>query len=228
LLLLNADTVLRDGNLIKALEYAETNRVAILGPKMLSPNGTLQRTWDTDNSVASYLRDLSSLALFWKSLWRSEPPVLSEPTAVRFLLGAAMLAERETFTRPGLFDERYFFCCEERDLCLRYARAGERMFYFPEWVICHYGGGGKPTSRLHVDNWVKTSVLFADKHGSLAERLLMRLVLPILLFTHTLAFLLKGAIGANAAHLKTAMVYARALAQVPGAWPMSLKQPRSA
>src|SRR5262249_43371201 len=136
LLLLNADTVLLDKNLAHALEYARTNGVAVLGPKMVSKDGTLQRTWDTHNSVGSYLRNLIGLAFFLRHFRREQDPVPSEPMPVRFLVGAALLVSRDAWEEHGLFDERFFFCCEERDLCMRYALAGEQQVYFPGWLIC--------------------------------------------------------------------------------------------
>lgn len=215
LLLLNADTVLLDENLQSAIEYAERQDVAILGPKMVGTDGALQRTWNTRNSVGSYLSEILSLATSSRRLrWEPpSPPLASVP--VRFLLGAALLISRTAYNRYGLFDERFFFCCEERDLCLRVASAGERLVYFPQWSIMHHGGGATSASRFHLDNWISASFQFTDKHGSMWHRILVRLVFPLFLLTNGSAFLLKAMARRKRQYWRLAMLYGGALWRVP-------------
>lgn len=215
LLLLNADTVLLDENLQSALEYAERQGVAILGPRMVGTDGALQRTWNMRNSVGSYLSDILSLATSSRRLRREPPSAPLAPVPVRFLLGAALLISRAAYERYGLFDERFFFCCEERDLCLRCASAGERLIYFPQWSVLHYGGGGNSASRFHLDNWISASFLFTDKHGAMWHRILVRLVFPLFLLTNCAAFLLKAMARRKRQYWRLAMLYGGALWRIP-------------
>ena len=218
LLLLNADTVLLDQNLAPALEYAERERVAILGPKMVGADGILQRTWNTRNTVGSYLSGIFSMAIFRNRFCPAQQAIPTAPLSVQFLVGAALLIARPAYERHGLFDERFFFCCEERDLCYRYARAGEVQIYFPGWGICHYGGSGNSVSRFHLHNWIRTSIQFTDKHGSLLQRGLVRALFPIYLLTHTVACLLRGLFGRGDNNLKWTRLYAEALIRAPLFW----------
>lgn len=215
LLLLNADTVLLDENLCSAIEYAERQDVGMLGPRMVGADGALQRTWDIRNSVSSYLSDILSLAAPSRRLRGEAPPAPLDPVPVRFLVGAALLISRAAYKRYGLFDERFFFCCEERDLCLRFASAGVRLIYFPQWSIVHHGGEGSRASRFHLDNWIKASFLFTDKHGTIRHRILVRLVFPLFLLTNCGAFLLKALARQKRQHWYLAMLYAGALWRVP-------------
>ena len=215
LLLLNADTVLLDQNLALALRYAEREHVAVLGPKMVGADGALQRTWSDRNTVGSYLLEIFSMAIFRSHFCRIKPIIPSAPLPVQFLVGAALLISRAAYANHGLFDQRFFFCCEERDLCYRYALAGEVQAYFPDWVICHYGGSGNTVSRFHLHNWIRTSIQFTDKHGSLLQRCLVRVTFPLYLSTHTVACLLKGPLRSGDDNLRRARLYAVALIRLP-------------
>lgn len=215
LLLLNADTVLLDQNLQSALEYAERQNVAILGPRIVGTDGALQRTWDTQNSVGSYLSDIVSLATSSRRFRREASSAPLAPLPVRFLVGAVLLISRVAYERYGLFDERFFFCCEERDLCLRLASAGEHLIYFPQWSVLHYGGGGSSASRFHLDNWIKASFLFTDKHGVMRHRILVRVVFPLYLLTNCAAFLLKAFARRKRQYWRLAVLYGGALWRVP-------------
>lgn len=211
LLLLNADTVLLDQNLKRAIEYARQTGASVLGPKIVGGDGILQHTWDTSNTVGKYLRDILTLATFSKRFGLAKWLPLTEPTRVGFLVGAALLIPRAAYEKHGLFDERFFFCCEERDLCLRYIQAGEQVLYFPQWLICHYGGGGEPLSRFHLENWIRASIMFVDKHGSVSQRTLIRPLFLLFLLSYTCVFLAKAVFLTNRNYLRAAKVHASVL-----------------
>ncbi len=186
LLLLNADTVFLDDHLNEAFEHARRTGVAILGPRMVGADNRVQRTWALRNSVADYLKGIFSLALSSKRLSRAEPVQPEIPLDVEFLVGAALLIDRRAWNRHGPFDEQFFFTCEERDLCLRYVQAGERVVYYPGWTILHYGGGGAKVSEFHLRHWIVASLQFVKKHGTLIQLLLARVGLAALVTTHSL------------------------------------------
>jgi GT2 family glycosyltransferase len=63
------------------------------------------------------------------------------PTNVAALSGAFMLCRRDAVERAGGFDERFFMYAEDIDLCVRLARAGGRVRYWPGVDVMHAGGG---------------------------------------------------------------------------------------
>lgn len=190
LLLLNADTELLDDGLGPALQYARENCVAVLGPRTIGLAGSVLKTWDRHNSLLHYLADILAGAMFLKRFRKSEAgpsdPVL--PLPVGFLVGSAMLIDRQVYQRLGLFDERFFFTGEERDLCMRYSNAGLKIVYFPGWSIFHHVGSGDDHSCFHFVNWIKSSRLLARKHGGLAGWLLMYGVMLLYTLTYWLTF----------------------------------------
>ncbi len=103
-----------------------------------------------------------------------------------------MLIDRQAYKRFGLFDERFFFTGEERDLCMRYTNAGLNLAYFPGWSILHHVGSGDNRSCFHFINWIKSSRLLARKHGGLAGGALMYGAMHLYTLTYWLAVLFKS------------------------------------
>lgn len=215
LLLLNADTEQLDEKLAAALQYAEQRKTAVLGPKMVGADGALQRTWDARNTIASYMNDIIALATFRRRVRRQKLSVPAEPLPVAFLVGAALLISRSAYQRHGLFDERFFFNCEERDLCYRYVRAGELLVYYPHWVTKHYGSGGESISRFHLETWIRASCKLVAKHGSPVQRCLIGPLFAFYLVSYTSAFVLKWALRREAVQLRAARLYTHMLWRLP-------------
>lgn len=55
--------------------------------------------------------------------------------------GACMFIKSSTFKELGGFDERYFAHMEEIDLCWRAKNKGSKVYYIPESIVYHLGGG---------------------------------------------------------------------------------------
>jgi GT2 family glycosyltransferase len=58
--------------------------------------------------------------------------------------GAAMAIKKDLFLKARGFDERFEFHMEEIDLCWRCLKMGKKIFYEPESVVYHLGGGSLP------------------------------------------------------------------------------------
>jgi GT2 family glycosyltransferase len=215
LLLLNADTEQLDEHLTSALHYAEQHQIAVLGPQMLGTDGKPQWTWDIKNTVASYMDDIVSLTTFRPRILGRKREMPAAPMPVRFLIGAALLIARAAYERHGLFDERFFFCCEERDLCYRYAQAGQSQVFYPYWVIRHHGSGGQTVSRFHLENWIRASLKLVAKNGSHVQRCLIGPLFGLFLASYTAASGLKWAFRREPLQLRATRLYAQMLWRLP-------------
>lgn len=193
LFLLNADTLLVDNKIDEVIDFARKNDIAIVGPRLVSENGGLQRSWDEHNNISRHILNILSMALFINKLGGSKRcNIIQKPQSVKFLVGAAMLIDRRCYDELDLFDEQFFFTGEERDLCMRYAAAGKKMCYYPGWTVLHYGGSGDSFSYFHLINWIKSSIRLAGKHGNFIQQLFMKLTFTIFLFSYMFAFKFKS------------------------------------
>jgi GT2 family glycosyltransferase len=156
ILLLNPDTIIKDGFFESPLQYIENNPdIGIVGPKILNTDGSLQgsarafpKPW-----MAVFGRN-SFLTKWFPNNWISRKSILSSgsdgvtPMSVDWLSGACMLIKRMAVDEVGLLDEQFFMYWEDVDLCKRMWDNGWKVAYFPKTSIVHHVGGSSKNRPL--------------------------------------------------------------------------------
>lgn len=162
-MLLNDDTVIKEGALDKMVEFMEQNKSAgACGAKLLNVDGTTQRQG----------------GILGKKFWLS-----SQPIPVDFVIGAALLVRREVIDKIGRLDENLFFYNDDLDWCLRVRKAGWKVYYVPQAEIIHYGGYSSRRTfnpRLFVEGF-RGGLYYCRKHYGEFAYHLYRLLLALLL-----------------------------------------------
>jgi N-acetylglucosaminyl-diphospho-decaprenol L-rhamnosyltransferase len=175
-LLLNADAWLVAGGLDRLVAFADTRpRAAVVGPRLLNPDGTLQRSvrgYPTVWRLATeylFLRKLapgsSVLNAFYGGGFDHD-----ETREVEVVMGACMLLRRAAVEEVGYCDEDYFLFSEETDWCFRFREAGWEVVFFPG-AECVHVRGASHSGRLYREN-LRGHLLFLTKHRGpqVAER----------------------------------------------------------
>ena len=172
-LLLNADAWLREEALERLRAFADTRpRAAVIGPRLLNPDGTLQRSvrgYPTLWRLATeylFLRKLapgsSALNAFYGGSFAHD-----EVREVEVVMGACMLLRREAVEQVGECDEDYFLFSEETDWCYRFREAGWEVVFFPG-AECVHVRGASHSGRLYREN-LRGHLLFLWKHRGANE-----------------------------------------------------------
>ena len=155
-LILNPDTIIKDGFFESTLQYIENNPdIGIVGPKVLNTDGSLQ------GSARAFLKPWmaffgrNSLLTKWFPNNRiSRGSILSTgsdgatPMFVDWVSGACMLVRRKAIDDVGLLDEQFFMYWEDADWCKRMWEKGWKVVYFPKASIVHHVGGSSSKSPL--------------------------------------------------------------------------------
>jgi len=145
-LLLNPDTEAPPGALDKIVGFMRRNpHVAIFGPKILNPDGSLQPSVRRFPTPASQMLIALKLHHLFPRL-----PALRRYLAADFdysrasrcdqVMGAAFCVRRKLIEEIGLLDAGFFIWFEEVDYCRRAADRGFQVWYAPEVEIVHHGG----------------------------------------------------------------------------------------
>lgn len=154
ILLLNPDTIVHDGAIEELVKFMdEHSDVAIVGPKLLNTDGTLQHSCRAFPTLLTGMFRNTPLERLFPSLKPVRQYLLlnhshSEPMEVDWVSGAAMLVRRKAIEVVGMLDEGYFMYCEDVDWCWRMRRAGFKVFYVPSAVITH--AIGRSSDQLFV------------------------------------------------------------------------------
>ena len=129
---------------------------AIVGPRILNPDGSLQGSARGDPDMLTGLfgrTPLLARLLPWLSIRKrnvvSDAAIRSgrASVVVDWLSGACMLARRDALDKVKGFDERYFLYWEDADLCRRLRDAGYHVRYVPGATAIHRVGHSSSSVR---------------------------------------------------------------------------------
>ena len=177
ILILNPDITLLSGSVEKALNYLEEHpEVALLLPKLLNQDGTLQFSCRTFPNFPAFLYRRTPLGkLFPNHKIIREHLMMDwehdEAREVDWGMGACMFLRREDLKDKNIFDERFFLYFEDIDLCFRLKNKGRKVIYYPEVVMVHYHVR-QSVQGLITLNWAKwelykSVIKFYFKHRTL-------------------------------------------------------------
>ena len=184
-LLLNADAWAVGGAVEQLAAFADEHpEAAVVGPRLLNQDGTLQR------SVRGFptLWRLATEFLFLRKLAPRSRALNAfyaggfDHDAVRecdWLMGACLLFRRSAIDAVGPADEQFFLFSEETDWCYRFRAAGWKVFFYPGAEFVHVGGASHVGR--HFAEIPRGHVRFLAKHRGRreAERARRLLVLAL-------------------------------------------------
>jgi GT2 family glycosyltransferase len=175
----------------------ENPHLAIVGPRLVTEDGTAQR------SVFGYPHTALSLAAFagfpalisgiyagWRwvlaragSAARTATADLVEIERAEFLSGAALLVSARAVLDVGEFDERLFLFSEEADLCFRMRQARWSIGFCPRARFVHVGAASSPVSQdwRYAELLRSYLLLLAKRRGLRPAERARRLLIAVLL-----------------------------------------------
>ena len=148
ILLLNSDTIVKDGALEILVDYLENHPdTAAVSPLLLNPDNTPQleyfmrfpNLWQIFFYHNRILRPFCKFIPGLKNkiyIFPQEKPFESEQ-----LPGAALMVRREAFQKVGLLDEDYPFFYEDVDWCYRAKVLKQKLVIVPAAKVVHLKGG---------------------------------------------------------------------------------------
>ena len=185
-LFLNADAWLVGDALERLVAVGDAHpRAAVVGPRLLNPDGSLQRSvrgFPTRWRLATeylYLRKLAPRSELLNGFYAGGFDHESEREA-DFVMGACMLVRRAAIDEVGPLDERFFLFSEEVDWCYRFAQAGWQTMFTPA-ARCVHVGGASHGGLLYRENVRGHLRFFAKHHGAEEAERVRRLLRASLL-----------------------------------------------
>jgi N-acetylglucosaminyl-diphospho-decaprenol L-rhamnosyltransferase len=171
--LLNSDAWVEGDGLERLVAFADAHpEAAVVGPKLLNPDGTLQRSARSEPTLWRlateylFIRKLAPRTRLLNPLYRGDF-AHDRVEQVDWLFGAALLVRREAADAVGLFDEDFFMFSEEVDWLTRFRRAGWQVLFFPDAQVVHVGGASHG-GRMYVEN-LRGHLRFFAKHRGAKE-----------------------------------------------------------
>ena len=167
-LLLNSDATLHPGALEALLAAAERHdRSAVFGPRLLNPDGSLQRSaWPFPHPLSMLIEAAGAHRLLRRTPWWEDLGQWDHATerTVDFLSGACLLIRRQAIDAVAGFDESFPFYAEETDLQYRIHRAGWDIRLVPAAEVTHLGSGSSPGDARRARLFFGAQLRYIDKH----------------------------------------------------------------
>lgn len=131
----NNDVVAKPGWSSPLLAALGRPGTAVVGPKLVFPDGSLQHA----GVAILYNPDGQGFLDGMHYLYRqhADHPAANRPGEMRAVTGAVMAVRKRVFLDLGGFDEGYWNGNEDIDFCLRAGEAGWRVWYEPASVLVH-------------------------------------------------------------------------------------------
>lgn len=202
IMLLNSDTIVKEGAIEKLLETftKQADNVGAISPLLLNSDGSVQKDpcylkFPSPLLVLFYYNRILktvALKLFPKLLFSVVD--FSKPSLVDQLPGAAIVIRKKVLDEIGGFDEEFEIYFEDSDLCMRMKKAGYLLLLEPLARVVHLGRQSiKPLvakegiEKFYLLNF-ESLFRFCKKHYSSMKYISIKTIL-------LLQFLLSGEIG---------------------------------
>jgi N-acetylglucosaminyl-diphospho-decaprenol L-rhamnosyltransferase len=173
ILQLNPDVTLGPGGLDALVRIADRHpRCGILAPRQVDEAGELRYSIGVEPSPSAYWHALVNLPGDW--VWDAEHYRLQR--SVDWVMGACLLLRADMLGSIGGFDERFFLCSEEVDLCRRAREGGWTVLYTPEVTVVHPQAAlPGDAHRVRLEEWSR--ILYVRKWNQPRARVSIRLAI---------------------------------------------------
>jgi len=176
LLFLNNDTVATSDFVSPALEFFSSHpSAAVVGPKLLNPDGSVQLSSGRLPSIVQELCDK----------WFYAAVDAGNRVAVKlagrryrrthrtgWVSGAAMFVSAGLFRALGGFDESFFMFFEDKDLCMRAQHAGREVWYVADASLVHLRGAS--ANAVTGRQYRQSQLRFYEKNRHAIQQALLR------------------------------------------------------
>lgn len=179
--LVNSDVVFTDDCISPLTNHlADHPDIAMVGPKMLGPDGAVRRSTMRFPTIwNSYSRALGLDLIFpHSSLWGGLLMAdfdHQRTLPVEVLNGWFVVVRREVIEQVGLLDTRFFMYGEDIDLCYRIRKAGHGIVFFADAAAIHYGGSSSAGAPVRFNTEMLRANLqyWRKHHGWLSQQLFL-------------------------------------------------------
>ena len=137
IIIMDSDVEVVKGTIRRLIDFLKNEpKAGIVAPKLIYPNGNLQKSTDAFPTILTKV-----LRYFFLRLLERKESAIYQETGVRkvdYAISAMWVMRRDLLEKVGLLDEKIFYAPEDVDYCLRIWKAGYKILYVPDVTCVHH------------------------------------------------------------------------------------------
>lgn len=162
-------------------------RIGVVGPQLVYPDGTWQRSYGRFPSVWEAFMSLTMLDSLGHGIimWAFRHNWLPRrPKRVDYIDGAFMVVRRSCFEELGGFNEKYSFYGEDADFCWRARKNGWEVVFVPNTRVMHVRGASSTANALgdYTIQLITAKQKFVQEHFGIQQAKWYRRLVQMALF----------------------------------------------
>ena len=195
--ILNPDTKLIEDSISILFTFLEKNEtVAVVGPAIVTESGIKQQSYWKEPTLINTILSIYHLDfLNYKKNYRNE--IGDKTILVDAISGGAFFVQRDVFQNLNGYHPNLFWM-EDIDFCTKVRKLDNKIIYYPETKIIHYGGkSAEKDLHIAISNQLLSKIKYFKLHHSGIETIILTVAILFIALIKSILFLIVFPLGSN-------------------------------
>ena len=195
--ILNPDTKLIEDSISILFTFLEKHEtVAVAGPTLVTESGIKQQSYWKEPTLINTILSIYHLDfLNYKKNYRNE--IGDKTILVDAISGGAFFVQRDVFQNLNGYHPNLFWM-EDIDFCTKVRKLDNKIIYYPETKIIHYGGkSAEKNLHIAISNQLLSKIKYFKLHHSGIETIILTVAILFIALIKSILFLIVFPLGSN-------------------------------
>ena len=195
--ILNPDTKLIEDSISILFTFLEKNEtVAVVGPAIVTESGIKQQSYWKEPTLINTILSIYHLDfLNYKKNYRNE--IGDKTILVDSISGGAFFVQKDVFQNLNGYHPNLFWM-EDIDFCTKVRKLDNKIIYYPETKIIHYGGkSSEKDLHIAISNQLLSKIKYFKLHHSGIETIILTVAILFIALIKSILFLIVFPLGSN-------------------------------
>ena len=195
--ILNPDTKLIEDSISILFTFLEKNEtVAVVGPTLVTESGIKQQSYWKEPTLINTILSIYHLDfLNYKKNYRNE--IGDKTILVDSISGGAFFVQKDVFQNLNGYHPNLFWM-EDIDFCTKVRKLDNKIIYYPETKIIHYGGkSAEKNLHIAISNQLLSKIKYFKLHHSGIETIILTVAILFIALIKSILFLIVFPLGSN-------------------------------
>ena len=195
--ILNPDTKLIEDSISILFTFLEKHEtVAVAGPTLVTESGIKQQSYWKEPTLINTILSIYHLDfLNYKKNYRNE--IGDKTILVDSISGGAFFVQKDVFQNLNGYHPNLFWM-EDIDFCTKVRKLDNKIIYYPETKIIHYGGkSAEKNLPLAISNQLLSKIKYFKLHHSGIKTIILTVAILFIALIKSILFLIVFPLGSN-------------------------------